>query len=96
MLYLMFKGYKILCRRYKSSFGEIDLLTLKNNNLIAIEIKSSRDFITSEKVTPRQLSRIKRSLDYFVSKNQKYNNYNILVKIILFYNYFKIQEIEVR
>ena len=95
MFYLILKGYKILSKRYKNCFGEIDLLTLKKNKLVAFEIKSSRNKITSERVTSKQLNRIKKSLDFFVSKNQKYNDCNILIKIILFYNYFKIKEIEV-
>lgn len=86
---LFFKGYTILKRRYRTKFGEIDILTKKKNNLIAIEVKARHNNLeTSEYVSNYQLNRIKNSLNYFVQHNNKYINFNITIEIILFINYF--------
>lgn len=42
-LYLSFKFYKIIDRRFKSPFGEIDLIAKKGNHLIFIEVKDRKN-----------------------------------------------------
>jgi putative endonuclease len=38
-LMLRIKGYRILEQRYRTPYGEIDLIVFKNNTLIACEVK---------------------------------------------------------
>lgn len=38
--YLSGKGYEIIERNFRSSFGEIDIIAIKDNKLIFIEVKT--------------------------------------------------------
>ncbi len=75
MIFLWLKGYKILKHRYKSSFGEIDIIAKKNNFIIFIEVKARYKKINIENVlTPYQIQRIKKSAEDFIAKNRKLQN----------------------
>lgn len=92
IIYLMLKGYKILKRRYKTKFGEIDILATKKKDLIAFEVKArTKQKLTTEIVSFRQKRRIINALNFFVSKNKKYIDYNIYYNIILYRNMFNFR-----
>jgi len=75
MIFLWIKGYKILKHRYKSSFGEIDIIAKKNNFIIFIEVKARYKKINIENVlNPHQIQRIKKSAEDFIGKNRKLQN----------------------
>ena len=95
-LYLMFKGYKILARRYKTSLGEIDIIARKKRQIVAFEVKARKDkkSLTSEVVSDTQKNRIKNAMNLFLSKNPKYIDYNICFGIILYINIFNFQILE--
>lgn len=72
-LFLMFKGYKILQRRFKTKVGEIDILAAHNNILIAIEVKfrkKHKDLPFT--ITPKQTQRIRRTLEWAQKKYPHY------------------------
>ena len=75
MIFLWIKGYKILKHRYKSGFGEIDIIAKKKNFLVFIEVKARYKKINIENVlAPRQIQRIKKSAEDFIAKNKKLQN----------------------
>ena len=75
MIFLWIKGYKILKHRYKSSFGEIDIIAKKKNFIIFIEVKARYKKINIENVlNPHQIQRIKKSAEDFIAKNRKLQN----------------------
>ena len=75
MFFLWIKGYKILKHRYKSNFGEIDIIAKKNNFIIFVEVKARYKKINIENVLNfHQIERIKKSAEYFISKNQRLQN----------------------
>ena len=85
MLFLVLKGYQILKWRYKSHFGEIDILAKKATTLIAVEIKARRSHALIHQVlSPKQVDRIQRSLQFFVSRHEKYQNYSLRLDFIAF------------
>ena len=59
VVYLFFKGYRLLARRYRASGGEIDLVMTKGQILVFVEVKARR---THEEalcaLRPRQRRRI--------------------------------------
>ena len=93
IIYLFFHGYTILKRRYKTKFGEVDIIASKNKAIIGVEIKARfNKELTPEFVFQKQRDRIKRTLNYFIIKNNpKYINYSVLTEIIVFKSYFSLK-----
>lgn len=57
--YLMVKGYRILAKRYRTPYGEIDLVARKHNLLAFVEVKARASLDEAAyAVTPRQQQRI--------------------------------------
>lgn len=70
--YLMLKGYKILAQRYKSPFGEIDLVARKGKVLVAVEVKFRKngkgDFgHVLETVHAKNRIRVERAFLHFIA-----------------------------
>ncbi|MBX6422463.1 YraN family protein [Thermosulfurimonas sp. F29] len=59
--YLRFKGYRILCRNWRTRFGEIDLVVQKDDTLVFVEVKarrSRRKGRPEEALTPAKKTRL--------------------------------------
>lgn len=93
IFYLRIKGYKILARRYKTHFGEIDIIAKKLDNLVVFEVKArkNKNLLTTEVVSKKQITRIQNAMNVFLSINSEYIDYNILVSIVLFNNIFNFK-----
>ena len=66
--FLLQQGYKIIDRNFRSRFGEIDVVSLKDNCLIFIEVKtrfSKRFGNPFEAVTPRKIRKITKTAEYY-------------------------------
>lgn len=62
------KGYKILERNFRAKFGEIDIVAKDGDTLVFVEVKTrwSKKFgLPEEAVTPKKLSKIKRTGEYY-------------------------------
>jgi len=65
-LYLQFNGYTILERRFKTPFGEIDLISRKGSYIIAVEVKTRATYEKAAlSVTPFQMKRIQNALSFY-------------------------------
>ncbi len=69
-LWLKVKGYKILARRKKTPFGEIDIIARKGKILAIIEVKQ-RPILEQAKAALHNsdLSRIEEAAYYFLAKS---------------------------
>ncbi|MEA2896145.1 MAG: putative endonuclease [Bradyrhizobium sp.] len=57
--YLMAKGYRILAKRFRSPYGEIDIVARRRNLLAFVEVKARASLDDAAyAVTPRQQKRI--------------------------------------
>ena len=57
--YLMAKGYRVLAKRFRTPYGEIDLVARKRNLIAFIEVKARASLDEAAyAVTPRQQRRI--------------------------------------
>lgn len=66
------KGYKIIDRNFHSLFGEIDIIALKQEVLVFVEVKarwSTKFGKPEEAVTPQKLYKIKKTADYYCLVN---------------------------
>lgn len=78
MIFLRFKGYQILEWRYKTPFGEIDIIAKKSRVVIAIEVKARKSkFLIEEVLHPKQIERVKRAAEFFISKNSQFQKYDL-------------------
>lgn len=66
--YLQKKGYKIIDRNFRHGYGEIDIVAVKDNVLIFIEVKTRKSVNFGspiESITKRKLSVLKRTIEYY-------------------------------
>ncbi len=83
IVYLFFKGYRILKWRFKTPIGEIDILAEKRGQLVCIEVKKRSDITGAlEAVTPMMRGRISRCARLFVAKNPGYLRQSIRFDLI--------------
>lgn len=83
---LIDSGYAILGRRVKTKYGEIDILAIKDNTVVAIEVKQRKTLdIARECLTIRQMHRIAKALQFIIYQRSTLNaleNYRIDVVIL--------------
>ncbi len=82
IIFLIFKGYKIIRWRYKTKLGEIDIIASKRKILYIIEVKYRKHNIRLDNlIRPNQIRRIKHA--YLLFNNlKKYQNYEVNFDLI--------------
>ena len=73
-LYLSIKFYKILARRLKTPFGEIDIVAKKGNTLVFIEVKARNNTKYIDFISHKQINRIEKAAQYFFIKRKEISN----------------------
>ncbi|MDZ5762593.1 YraN family protein [Candidatus Cyrtobacter comes] len=75
--FLIHNGFSILKQRWRSGFGEIDVIASKGLELVFFEIKSSKNYKRSFLLTERQKRRCANAALYFISldNNQCYDSF---------------------
>lgn len=69
---LVKNSYKIITRNFRCKIGEIDIIALKDDVLVFVEVKtrkSNKFGLPEEAVTPHKLYKIKRTGDWFIKEN---------------------------
>lgn len=75
--YLRIKFYKIIAHRYKSPFGEIDIIAKKGKEIIFLEIKARKKLEHFELISKRQHSRIIKAAEFFLLQHSKFKGHNL-------------------
>ena len=71
---LMAKGYRILARRARTPYGEIDLIMVRGRRVAFIEVKRRATRLEAEAaLSPRQAGRIGRAAEFWISRNGRFN-----------------------
>jgi len=92
MFFLRLKGYQILEWRYKTKFGEIDIIAKKSRIIVAVEVKARKSKILSEEVLhSKQVERIKKAAEFFIAKNPKFQNYDLRLDFVEVGRFFTIK-----
>jgi putative endonuclease len=69
-LFLLENGYEIIERNFYSRFGEIDIITIKEDVLGFVEVKSGDDYeLAVQNITPAKLSKIIKTANVYMKKN---------------------------
>jgi putative endonuclease len=66
-------GYKIIDRNFRSRSGEIDIITIKDESVVYIEVKArwGREFgLPEEAITSRKIESIRTTAAYYRIKKQ--------------------------
>jgi len=87
-IYLRCKFYRIIAKRYKSPFGEVDIIAKNGNWLIFIEIKARKDTSLMDFISKRQQNRINMAAQFFLLKHPKYQNHHLRFDAIIMNKYF--------
>lgn len=70
-IFLRLKGYRILNMRYKTRFGEIDIVARRGKVLACVEVKYRPGHIASiEAVGPRSRQRIQAAAEHYIATHR--------------------------
>ena len=73
-IYLFFKGYRILSRRFKTPVGEIDIVARKGSLVVFVEVKARNDITTAlDSISYNSQNRIKSAGDWWISRQRDGN-----------------------
>jgi putative endonuclease len=74
---LIARGYRILGRRVRTPYGEIDLIAVRGRRLAFVEVKRRATRLDCESaLTPRQSGRIGRAAELWIGRNARYRNHD--------------------
>lgn len=83
-LLLLAKGYRILARRHRTPYGEVDLIVARRRRLAFVEVKRRGTTTDAEAaLTPYQAGRIARAADYWLDRNPNFRDYEIGLDAVL-------------
>ncbi len=82
--FLINKGFKIIEKNfYAKKLGEIDIIAEKDNIYHFIEVKSAKSYeIAINNINPSKLSKLKRSIDFYIQKKDIKKAYCLDVIIV--------------
>ena len=81
---LMAKGYRILARRHRTPFGEVDLIVRRGRRVAFVEVKRRSTLAEAEAaLTPHQAARIARAADYWLDRNPLHRDAEIGLDAVL-------------
>ncbi len=66
---LVSRGCRIVARNVSCRFGEIDIIAEKDGVLHFVEVKSGRGFEPIYNITPAKISKLLRTIEWYVQKN---------------------------
>lgn len=82
--YLIAKGYRILARRYRTPYGEIDIVARRRNLLAFIEVKARANLDDAAySVTPQQQQRIVAAAQAWLMIQPDYANFDMRFDVVL-------------
>ena len=83
-LLLIVKGYRILARRVRGPFGEIDLIAVRGRRLAFVEVKSRRSLDTArDAISFRQAQRIRAAAERWVWRHPAYREHELGMDAVL-------------
>ena len=82
--FLMLRGYRILARRFRFPFGEVDIIARRGKRLAFVEVKRRPTVTEAEwSFTPAQGERIGRAAEHFMRRHRRYRDHEMGMDLIL-------------
>jgi putative endonuclease len=83
-VYLMVCGYRILARRFRSPFGEVDIIARRGKRLAFVEVKRRPTLAEAEwSLTPTQAERIGRAAEDWMRRHPRYREHEMGMDLLL-------------
>ena len=83
-VYLMAKGYRILAKRFRTPYGEIDIVARRRNLVVFVEVKARASLDEAAyAVTPRQQVRIIDAAQAWLMAHPEHANFDLRFDAIL-------------
>jgi putative endonuclease len=70
-------GYELVSKRYRTPYGELDLIMKKDHTLIFIEVKARNDPNTDEYISKTQIKRNCNAANFFLYTYDYYQNHDV-------------------
>jgi len=81
---LMGKGYRVLARRCRTPYGEIDIVAVRGRTLAFVEVKRRATTLDGEAaLSSRQAGRIARAAEFWISRNPRFRDREPSIDAIL-------------
>lgn len=81
---LIAKGYRILARRHRTPYGEIDIIAARLGRIAFVEVKRRATALDAEAaLTPHQSARIASAADYWLARNPSYQDREVGLDAVL-------------
>lgn len=81
---LTLKGYRILARRRRTPWGEIDLIAVRGRRLSFVEVKRRQTREDGEaSLTPFQTARLHDAAEHWLSTRRRYQNHDLAFDALL-------------
>ena len=81
---MLARGYRILGRRVRTPFGEIDLIAVRGRRLAFVEVKRRATQAEAEAaVTSRQAGRVARAAQFWVGRNHGFAEHEQGLDVVL-------------
>ncbi|MEO1748688.1 MAG: YraN family protein [Pseudomonadota bacterium] len=82
-LALLFRGFRVVARRFKTKAGEVDLIARRGTLVLMVEVKARRTLSDAmEAVTPTALRRIEAAGDIWAGRQPDYGQLSIRYDLI--------------
>jgi putative endonuclease len=82
--YLMAKGYRILAKRFRTPYGEIDLVARRRKLLVFVEVKARASLDEAAyAVTPRQQQRIINAAQAWLMAHPEHAEFDLRFDAVL-------------
>lgn len=93
--FLSLKGYRILARRYKTPFGEIDLIARRGAEIVFAEVKARKSREEAlEALGPRGRRRIESAARHYLAGNQGVVDLQLRFDLLAVYGGWRIMHLD--
>lgn len=85
--YYITNGFTLIEHRFKTPFGELDLIFQKENLLVFAEVKARKVLIHYELISNKQIQRNSQAANYYLGLNEGiFNHFDIRFDLIVIHN----------
>jgi putative endonuclease len=82
--YLMLKGYRVLAKRFRTPYGEIDIIARRRNLIAFVEVKARATLDEAAyAVTPRQQQRIMAAAEAWLMTHPDHAEFELRFDVVL-------------